>query len=352
MLKRLKRLLKHMEKNLKQLQSELDPNNVFGSIVLFPKQCESGHIAGKSVEFPEIYKHVSNIVILGMGGSALPGHIIKSQNIVTLPLEVWSRYGLPQYVTEKTLVIAMSYSGTTEETLSALKDAEEKGARVIVITVGGKLQQIAEEKKYPLALLSEETNPCKQPRFGLGGALFALIGVLENLKLLSKTVSFDSLLKVSSAQSNEALLSLAEKLNYKNPIIIGAEHLGQVAHFLQNQFNETSKAFAVYHELPELNHHLLEGLSYPETNKQNLAFVFLTSEKYSDRIKKRVEVTKEVVMKQGIEVHELPFSGDGPLTEAVLAVEASEYLSYYLGLLHNVDPSQIPWVTYLKEKLK
>lgn len=341
-----------MEKTIKQLQSELDTKNVFGSIVLFSKQCESGYMTGKSVEFPETYKDVSNIVILGMGGSALPGHIVKSQNIATLPLEIWSRYGLPEYIGEKTLVIAMSYSGTTEETLSALTLAEERGAKIAVITVGGLLGRIAKEKNYPGALLSEETNPCKQPRFGLGGALFALLGIFENLNLLSKTVSVESVMQALQVEKNEELIDLAEKLEHKNPVIVGAEHLSQVAHFLQNQFNETSKAFAVYHELPELNHHLLEGLSFPESNKQNLAFLFLTSEKFSDRIKKRIEITKEVIKKQGIVVYELPFSSTDTLTEAVLAIEVSEYLSYYLGLLHSVDPSRIPWVTYLKEKLK
>ncbi len=345
------KLLKHMNDNLKKLQSTLDPKNVFGSILLFPKQCESGYKVGKSVVFPDSYKNVSNVVVLGMGGSALPGHIVKSQNIVMMPFEIWSRYGLPEYVSENTLVISMSYSGTTEETLAALSLAEEKKAKISVITVGGTLQKIAEEKKYPVALLSEETNPCGQPRFGLGGSLFALIGALENLSLLSRSISIDSILLALTKEKNETLIDLAEKLNHKNPIIVGAEHLGQVAHFLQNQFNETSKAFAVYHELPELNHHLLEGLSFPETNKQNLAFIFLTSSKYSDRIKKRVAVTKEVVAKQGIEVFELPFSEVDIFTETIRAIEASEYISYYLGLLHGVDPSQIPWVTYLKEKL-
>jgi glucose/mannose-6-phosphate isomerase len=341
-----------MEKNLKQLQSELDPKNVFGSILLFPTQCESGYQAGEAVVFPESYKTVSNVLVLGMGGSALPGHIVKSQNVVTLPFEIWSRYGLPEYVSEKTLVIAMSYSGSTEETLSALSFAESSGAKIAVITVGGQLQKIAEEKKYPLALLSEETNPCQQPRFGLGGALFALISILKNLGLLSQKVAMDSVLSDLNKGPDESIAELAEKLNHKNPVVVGAEHLGQVAHFLQNQFNETSKAFAVYHELPELNHHLLEGLSFPNSNKENLAFIFFTSEKYSDRIKKRIEVTKEVVTKQGIEAYELPISGEGSLSEAVRAIYASEYLSYYLGLLHGVDPSQIPWVTYLKEKLK
>lgn len=338
-----------MKKSIQELQKEFDPKNVFGSIKLFSKQCESGYAAGKSLVLPETYTEVKNIAVLGMGGSALPAHILKSQNAITLPFEIWSRYGIPEWVSSDTLVLAMSYSGSTEETLNALELAKECGAKIVVITTGGTLAQIGAENNFPTCILSEETNPCKQPRFGLGGSMFALLGVLESLGLYKNKVVLSLRQDLSD---NEKWIETAQKLVQKSLVIVGAEHLGQAAHFLQNQFNETSKTFAVYHELPELNHHLLEGLKFPETNKENLLFIFLTSKKYSERILKRVAVTKEVIESQGIETIELPFEAGDALSETVLALEDGEYLSYYLGLLHEVDPSEIPFVIHLKEKLK
>lgn len=342
---------------INERKQRLDSKNVFGSIVLFGAQCKSGYESGKSVPVRESYLSVKNIVVLGMGGSALPGHILKSQNAITLPFEIWSRYGLPAYVSTDTLVIAMSYSGTTEETLSALSLAETSGAKIAVITTGGTLEAIAREKSFSLCVLSEETNPCRQPRFGLASATYALLGYLENLGFYRGPIALEKMLiavsekTVAEVSDSDPLLSFATMLAEKNPVIVAAEHLGQAGHFLQNQFNETSKTFALYHELPELNHHLLEGLMYPKTNKDRLAFIFLMSEKYSERIQKRISVTKEVIEAQGIPVFFLPFSGEDTLIESTLALVASEYISYYLGLLHDVDPSQIPWVIHLKEKL-
>ncbi len=341
-----------MQKTIIELQKEFDPKNVFGSIKLFSKQCESGYEAGKNIILSETYKEVKNILVLGMGGSALPAHILKSQNAITLPFEIWSRYGLPQWVNKDTLIIAMSYSGSTEETLDALELAKNRDAKIVVITTGGALAQIGIENNFPTCLLNEETNPCKQPRFGLGSSIFALLGILENLSVCTEKVNIKNIVNALAVVNEEKLITLAQTLTKKSLVIVSAEHLGQAAHFLQNQFNETSKTFAVYHELPELNHHLLEGLKFPEINKENLVFIFLTSKKYSERILKRVAVTKEVIESQGIKTIELPFEAEDTFAETVLALQAGEYISYYIGLLHEVDPSEIPFVIHLKEKLK
>lgn len=340
-----------MNENIKNAISKFDSKNVLGSVELFSKQCE---LAWGSAGENKNHKDVNNILVCGMGGSALGAYILQSLNIFTVPITMSHDYNIPAWVGEGTLVIAMSYSGGTEETLSAAHKAIEKNAEVVVITVGGELKNIAEKNNLEIHLIDKGANPCGQPRFGVGSMMMEILKVCidHNICNLKKEEVASALTELSNYKINfESVWTEAEKLKNKMPVLIFSEHLTNLGRFTRNQIHETAKELALFHEIPELNHHLMEGLTYPDTNKEKLYFVFFESNMYSAKIVKRIAVTKDVLGKQGIQYMSIEIEGASPLSQALIGMLHSMYLAYSLALIHEKDPSDIPWVNYFKEQL-
>ena len=344
-----------MNENIKSAISKFDSKNVLGSVELFSKQCE---LAWNSEFNPSSHKATKdaprNILVCGMGGSALGAYILQSLNIFTVPITMSHDYNIPAWVGEGTLVLAMSYSGGTEETLSASQKAIERNAEVIVITVGGELKNIAEKNNLEVHLIDVSANPCGQPRFGVGSMMMEILKVCidHNICNLKKEEVVAALAELSNYKINfESVWAEAEKLKNKIPVLIFSEHLTNLGRFTRNQIHETAKELALFHEIPELNHHLMEGLTFPTTNKERLYFVFFESNMYSAKIVKRIAVTKDVLGKQGIQYMNIQMEGESPLSQALIGMLRSMYLAYTLALIHEKDPSDIPWVNYFKEQL-
>lgn len=340
-----------MNENIKSAIGKFDSKNVLGSVELFSKQCE---LAWGSASENKNHKDVKNILVCGMGGSALGAYILQSLNIFTVPITMSHNYNIPAWVGEGTLVLAMSYSGGTEETLSASQKAIEKNAEVVVITVGGELKNIAEKNNLEIHLIDKSANPCGQPRFGVGSMMMEILKVCidHNICNLKKEEVGAALAELSNYKINfESVWAEAEKLKNKMPVLIFSEHLTNLGRFTRNQIHETAKELALFHEIPELNHHLMEGLTYPDTNKEKLYFVFFESNMYSTKIVKRIAVTKDVLGKQGIQYMSIEMEGGSPLSQALIGMLRSMYLAYSLALIHEKDPSDIPWVNYFKEQL-
>ena len=333
-----------------------DTKNVFGSIDLFYKQCRD---SWNNTNYTPNNIKVNKILIIGMGGSALGAHIIESLNILTVPITVCHDYHIPQWVNDETLVVAVSYSGGTEETLSATVEAIDSGTTVVGITAGGKLAEMLNEKPIPVCLIDTKNNPCGQPRFGVGAMMMCLLKIFfaHNLCTLSKKQIENSINELSEWRNGKSKIALAEiyervKL-LKDTIIVlvYAEHLANVGRFVRNQIHETAKTLALAHEIPELNHHLMEGLEFPEENKKLLQFIFLESDLYSDKIKERYAITKDVLEKQGIKYYGAKIDGETLLAQALIAMLRGMYFAYALSFVHQKDPSEIPWVNYFKEEM-
>jgi len=337
-----------------------DTKNVFGSIDLFPKQCQDSwentkYVAGDNLPSGEI----KNILVVGMGGSALGSHIIESLNILTVPISICHDYHIPEWVNVETLVLAMSYSGGTEETISGAKEALGSGAMVVGITTGGALAEMLTKKNMPVCIIETKNNPCGQPRFGVGAMMLSMIKIFSahNLCTLTKEEIEGGLRELAKWQNDKSEATLAEiyervKLLEDNIIILTyGEHLTNVGRFVRNQIHETAKTLALAHEIPELNHHLMEGLTFPKENKKLLHFIFLESNLYNDKVKKRYEVTKDVLDKQGIGYSSVRIEGDTPFSQALIAMQRGMYFAFALSFVHQKDPSEIPWVDYFKEQL-
>ena len=247
--------------------------------------------------------------------------------------------------------------------LIAAKEARVRRAKVIAITAGGALESFARKNGYPLYQFAPTHNPCGQPRLGTGYTLTGVLAVLKTLGLIRTTAG-----EVKTAITGVAALSeklghaaafarnpakqLAKTLEKKNIFIVASEHLMGTAHLMANQINETGKQFAGAFALPEMNHHLLEGLMFPKELKKQSHFLFLESKLYHPRTQKRYPISREVVRKQGFSAsswhRDISHSRFG---QAMEAVAWSGFATFYLSLLNNVDPSEIPWVEYFKKKM-
>lgn len=343
---------------------KLDASQCYDSVVFLPDQCESAWKETNQLSLPESLKNASSILFSGMGGSAYGGRIIKSlyPQETTVPLDLLNDYHLPGYVNEETLVFAASYSGGTEETISCIEEAVKKNTKLMGISSGGALKELMEKNGKTTYTFIPKFNPSGQPRLGQGYMQMGQIGLLSKLgyiKVVSdevfEAISFlreksKSLEQSTSAETNPAK-KLAQKVKEKTVILLGAEFLEGAIHAIRNPFHETGKHMAHYYILPELNHHLLEGLLYPETNTSNIEFVMVYSDLYSSRIQKRYELTKEVIEKNSISVTEVKLTGKTKLSQVFELIQMGSFTSFYLAMLHNVDPAKIPWVDYFKKKL-
>lgn len=343
---------------------KLDSSNVYESIISLPKQCLDAFEKTQNFSIPSNYPSIDKILMTGMGGSGLGARIIESVYGKNLkyPLLRLNNYGLPSWVDEKTLVICSSFSGTTEETVENAHKAIEKNIKWMAIGTGGELIDLAKKNNVPYYQIDPVYNPSKQPRLAIGYSLIGQLMLLAknsviNFNKLDLDKSIEVMNKIieSSAieipEENNSTKQIAKKIVDKQVIFIGADHMIGAIHTIKNQMNENSKHMAQIHEIPELNHHLMEALRFPESNSQNLVFILIKSNLYSERIKQRFEITKDIIQKNNIEVIEWEATSENYLTQTFEFIQFGGFINYYLSALHNIDSAPIPWVDYFKTQL-
>ena len=332
---------------------KLDKSNLFGSIKLLGKQCDEAWRDVKKIKIPTSYRNVENIVISGMGGSALGGHLISAlfADKLKRPLEIVRGYALPAYVGSKTLLILSSYSGNTEETLAAAREGKRKKAKILGLAAGGKLTNFLRANNYPAYIFKPTSNPSNQPRMGLGYSIMGQLGLLAKCGLLK--ISDQEIKAAVSALNHEPrqIEKILLVLKNKIPIIVASEFLSGNGHIMANQINENAKNFATYFELPELNHHLMEGLKNPAANKQNLKFILINSGFYLPQNQKRYKILKAVLAKNKINFIEYRPAEKIKLLQTFEILSLGSYLSFYLAMIYNIDPSPVPWVDFFKKQL-
>lgn len=343
--------------NLEDLEEikKLDPKDVFDSTLELADQCEQIWADRDSLKLPEDYKKVKNIIFCAMGGSALGGQVIYSlfKDEMKAPVEIVNGYHLPEYVDDNSLVIVVSYSGSTEETISGLNDAIERKAKVIGLTTGGKLAEILKINNFPYLIINPKHNKCQVPRVATGYMVFGAIGILEKAGLLDvkneDVKNAVNLLRQNKENIQKEAMVISKELYDTMPVIFSSQMFEGNAHIMRNQFNETAKTFSSYSSIPELNHHLMEGLAYPKNKR--LVVLFLTSSIDSDNVKRRINLTKDVVKKNEIKEITYEAHGNDKMSQVLDFLAFGGFVTLYLGLLYGIDPSTNPWVDYFKEQL-
>jgi glucose/mannose-6-phosphate isomerase len=333
---------------------KLDPQDTVGSTELLVKQCQTAWDEVTRLEVPKI-EGIKNIVFCGMGASIYGALVAKAVlgKSITYPTETVSDYYVPDYVNEETLVVLTSYSGTTEEVLSCAQDARSKKAKMVVLTKGGPLAEFATSNNVPAYIFDAKLNPAGVPRLGNGYTILGLIGLLNKTGIIDIEDGEITDAITRFGEKYEEIRQLAQKefeaFANKIPIVITAEHLSGNAQILRNQFNETSKAFSAYYLVPDLNHHLMEGLQFP--SGAPLQFIILNSRNFSEKIKKRIALTIDVIKQNNHQVHEFTASGATVYDDFLETLQYGSFITLYLGLYYGQNPAVNPWVDYFKENL-
>ncbi|MEK7096298.1 MAG: bifunctional phosphoglucose/phosphomannose isomerase, partial [Patescibacteria group bacterium] len=311
-------------------------------------------------QFSILNSQFSNVVYAGMGGSALAAAVSVSWPGYNLPFEICRQYHIPAYVSEKTLFIASSYSGNTEETLAALAEAEAKGAKIVVIAGGGKLQEIAESKNHPFMLIPK----VEQPRYVVLYNLKALVVALEAAGLVNQAQASAAIhqagdflkQKVTAwtatmpTKDNPAK-KLAEELAGKSIVIYAGPLLAPVAYKWKINFNENAKNVAWWNQYPEFNHNEMIGWSSHPIEKI-YAVVDLRSSLEHPRVQKRFEVTEKLLSGRRPAPNIVQVQGETILEQLLWAIAYGDFVSIYLALLNNVNPAPVDLVEKFKKALK
>lgn len=344
--------------------AKLDRSKMRDSLERLPDQFLQAWREMKHIALPAHYRRASNIVVSGMGGSGLAGRLATSlfSDQLSIPLQHVHDYQLPRAVTNNTLCFLSSYSGGTEEIISTFQIARQRKAKMFVFAKGGKLAQLAKKHALPCYTFEEFHNPCGQPRMGLGYSLTPILSVLSRLRYI-KFSERDFLDGVKILQNRSQRLNpvvparnnpakkIATELHGHLIGVVASEFLSGNAHIFSNQINENGKNYATDFLIPELNHHLLEGLVNPRLKRRDLAFVFIESALYQIKNQYRHAVTQQVVRRLGIKEVRHRLSAKTESSQSFEMLILGSYVSFYLAMLNKIDPSPIPWVDYFKDKL-
>lgn len=343
-----------------QIRAAFDLEGMLDRIQELPQQCLDAWQNVMSFHVPATYGLARNIVILGMGGSAIGGDLVRTlvEDECSVPVFVNRDYTLPAFVDQDSLVIASSYSGNTEETLTGFEQALERGAKVLAITTGGKLAQQATELGLPLLVFSYEA----QPRAALGHSFVPLLGIFQKLNLVKdkeeELKSAVQTMRKLDEEINEQVPTkdnpakkLALELEGHLPVVYGGGLLGEVARRWKGQFNENSKAWAFFEVFPELNHNAVVGYENPADMTGKVMAILLKSALLHSRTLLRYRITQEILEKRGVHCEVVEARGDNPVAHQLSTIFFGDYVSFYLAMLYRSNPTSIDVINYLKGQL-
>jgi glucose/mannose-6-phosphate isomerase len=338
----------------------LDPSGMFGHIAALPDQCEAGWKLMQSVDLPAAFSQVNRIVVSGMGGSAIGASLLASliASECRVPLFVVRDYTLPAFVDGPScLVIGASYSGETEETLAAFEEARRRGCRLMALTTGGTLAQRAKDYGATLATFDYKS----QPRAALGYSFAPLLALVCRLGLvadqsadLAKAVAtmraWQKEIEPSSPVSKNSAKRLAGQMMGRWVTVWGSGHLAEVARRWKTQINENAKGWAAFEVLPEADHNAICGTLPDEAARKTLV-LFLTSTLDHPRTQLRHAITRQVFLTSGVNTDVIAARGQSRLAQMLSMIHYGDYVSGYLGLLNEVDPTVIAGIVELKARL-
>jgi glucose/mannose-6-phosphate isomerase len=301
-----------------------------------------------------------NIIVAGMGGSAIGGELLKdwARDKARVPIEVCSGYTLPAYANNKSLTLMVSYSGETEEALSAFLDALRKNCMIFCISSGGKILEFAEKLDVPCFRVPSGMPPRAALPYLFVPLLKALekVGIVSGVSAeLSETIKLladvsDKNAPEKSVEDNLAKF-LAGRLNGNVPLVYGFGVYRSVAQRLKQQFNENSKVPAKWEIFPELNHNEIVGWENAGKLAKCFYTILIRDKNEPTEIRNRIETTKTLLHSDS-KLFEMWAQGKSDLARMLSTVCMGDFTSIYLAILRGVDPTPVNTIALLKEKMK
>ena len=338
----------------------IDTSNMFQSIYDFPIQMKEAQSIAEKIELKNTYTDIQNIILCGMGGSAIGGDLSRSlvSNSLKLPLIVNRNYKLPNWVNSNSIVICSSYSGNTEESLSAYHDAISKGARVIGVTTGGKLASLLDQNNNDKVAIPTGL----QPRAAVAFSLIPLLYLLKKLNVtgseaindLGSTIDAIELARdlYSADNDKNPTLSLAKEIYDTLPIIYGEnESTSAIALRWKGQFCENSKMLAYHNEIPEMNHNEIVGWQENSQLLKKITILWVSDKSLNTRNSLRIDASSDILKNITSLQKKIEIDG-GSFTERFIhLLHFGDWVSYWCALLHKTDPSPVNKIDVLKKIL-
>ena len=342
------------------LPEVIDTLDMFGAVAALPEQVEQAASSAARVQgaLPH-HDDIENVVVLGMGGSGIAGDVLRevAGPFMPVPVVVHKGYGIPNFISDSTLVFAISFSGNTEETLEAVAEAAGAGGHVVAVSNGGELQAMADDWGAPYLPIADGIP---MPRAGIGAVSIPPLVVLEAVGLFPGASSWIDAAVAQLRKRRDELVAeqnpardLARRIGRELPIVYGGAGLGGVAALRwKNQFNENAKVASFWHQIPELCHNELCGWGqHGDVTRQVFRLINLRHDNEHPQITRRFELVNEMVEEVVAEIEEVRAEGEGPLAQLFDLMIYGDFVSLYLAYMSQVDPGPVAVLDWMKERL-
>ncbi len=338
---------------------KFDSEGMLDYILQFPQQLQHALKISKNFQLDFKSAQISNICATGMGGSGISGDVVRScfTDILKVPFFVNRYYSLPNFVDNRSLVIVLSYSGNTEETLSAYQDACSRKAKIVCITSGGELAELAASNGHPILLIPAGYSP----RAALGYLTVPLLYCLYLTGLISNpeadiTETIDLLNKLSDEYHPDHNSNLPKKMAYalkgKIPLIYASVNSFEaIVWRWKGQLSENGEVLAFCNLFSELNHNEIMGWGPLTEINRNFQVIYLKDRDYRDQIKSRMHVTKDILERHSAPIIEVESSGESLLARIFSLIFLGDMVSLYLAILNEVDPTPVKNIDFLKQQI-
>ncbi len=357
---------------MEKFNYDVDVSKMLENITGFHNQIKEALEIAKKIELPNISDSVDNIVYCGMGGSAICGDFLKNllRDELPVPMEIVRNYSIPHYVNEKTLMILVSYSGNTEETLTCLRRGIEKKVNLLCVSSGGELEKIFNRIKFEKGQVNKyiKVPAGFPPRAAFGFVFVPLLYSLSKLGLTSSDYledineSINYLKKATAAYHPDKIpnkaYDIAQKICGTIPVIYGtADSTIMIARRWTTQLSENSKILAYYNAIPEMNHNEIVGWENLIDVHKRISVIFLIDNEDSKRITLRQQVTKKLLENDTndkpfpAEILDIKSEGISRLTRWLSLIYLGDFVSWYLAINYKTDPTPVKKIDILKKSL-
>ncbi len=335
----------------------IDPGNMYQSIYEFPDHILDAAKIGKSISLNNQYSEIRNVVVAGMGGSAIGGDVVRllAKNELDIPMVVSRNYTLPNWVNGHTLVICSSYSGNTEETLAAYEQARDKGAQIVGISTGGTLTERMNELDLDVVAIPAGL----QPRAALALSFVPMLYLLKVIGLIGSETINDLTNAVTLIQSkrnsygqelaDNPTYALAGRIYNSIPIIYAeSDSTATLAVRWKGQLSENSKMLAYHNELPEMNHNEIVGWENNSELINQISVIWLKDESDHPRTAIRQESTQEIIGNLPGKHEVISVEGHSIVERYLHMIHFGDWVSYWCAILHHTDPTPVKKIDRLK----
>jgi len=330
-----------------------DPSDMYSMIVGYPEQFAKGLALAKNIH---LSPDINEIIIAGIGGSALSPDLVYAffQQDIRVPFSIHRSYDLPKPVSPQTLVIAISFSGNTEETISAAAAALKQGAQVAVITTGGKLSELAIANSLPLVWLTKESENF-QPRMSSGYVIAVLTQLLINANILPESAA-TALITAATALRQIRLAETGQQIAHQlvglTPLIYASDNYWPVARIAKIKINENSKVPCFWNIIPEMNHN--EMISFDTTKSaaslsKHFYFILLKDKDDHSQITKRMDVLRKLFAKRGLRSEVVLLNGKNAWEKIFSSIMLADWTSYYTARHYHAEPEKVGMVEEFKK---